>query len=119
MTDRIDATATLDETNLYTEFIKQLNEYITYLNEHTHQHAKKDIKHAEPEPIDPQLYTGFPITPTPKVYDQTSKGTIMLELGKDYNVSYKDNVNVGNAQCIIRGKGAYSGSKIVTFIIKR
>jgi hypothetical protein len=117
MVDRIDATATLDETGAYTEFIKQLNEYITYLNEHTHQHAKKDIKNAEPAPIPQQSYTGFPITPVPQVLYVTSKGTVTLELGKDYNLSYKDNVNVGNAQCIIHGKGAYRGTKTVTFII--
>jgi uncharacterized linocin/CFP29 family protein len=56
----------------------------------------------------------------PEVLFVTPKdGTLKLELGKDYNVSYKNNVNVGNATCIIHGKGAYKGRKMVTFIIAR
>jgi hypothetical protein len=44
-------------------------------------------------------------------------GAVELELGKDYNLTYKNNVHVGNATLTIHGKGKYEGSKTVTFII--
>jgi len=40
-----------------------------------------------------------------------------LELGKDYTLSYRDNVNVGTATMTITGKGAYTGTKEISFKI--
>jgi hypothetical protein len=59
------------------------------------------------------------VTPTPQALFVTPKGTVALELGKDYNLSFRDNTEVGNARCILTGKGAYRGAKTVTFIIAR
>jgi hypothetical protein len=49
----------------------------------------------------------------------TEKETLRLELGKDFNISYKNNVEVGNATCILRGKGGFRGRRVVTFVIVR
>jgi hypothetical protein len=100
-------------------FINSLNPEIERLNNEYHR-IKTDIAACEPEQIEKQSYTGFPCTPVPKkVLLVTKEGTIRLQLGKDFTVSYKNNVNVGNATCIIRGIGAYKGKKIITFIIAR
>jgi hypothetical protein len=62
-------------------------------------------------------YTGSPITP--------SYGDMVVTVGKttltsaDYDiVSYKNNIEKGNASLVIRGKGNYGGSKTITFDIK-
>ena len=44
---------------------------------------------------------------------------IRLTEGRDYTVSYKNNVNVGSASVIITGKGNYTGSITKTFKIVR
>ena len=63
----------------------------------------------------PMTYTGKAIKPTPKI---TYNGTA-LKFGVDYSLSYSANKNVGKAKISIIGKGAYVGSKTVSFIIKR
>jgi hypothetical protein len=98
-------------------FVKLINPEIDYLNNEFHR-VKHDISTAQPAPIDPQPYTGKACTPVPEVIFKKGDEMIELVLGKDFNVTYKDNVNVGNAECTIHGKGAYKGSKTVTFIIK-
>ncbi|MDR1886969.1 MAG: DUF6261 family protein [Prevotellaceae bacterium] len=113
MTDRIDAAATLDESGVYSEFIRQLNGYITYFNEHTHQHAKKDVKNANTDAIPVQQATGAAITPIPVVYLEGKE----LTFAADFNLTYKNNVKPGTATLIIHGKGAYRGRKEVTFNI--
>lgn len=42
----------------------------------------------------------------------------MLSLGKDYDVRYYNNRNVGIAKVVVLGKGNYTGSITKTFIIK-
>ncbi len=42
-----------------------------------------------------------------------------LKKGTDYKVSYKNNIKVGTAKVIVKGKGKYSGKKTVTFKIKK
>jgi hypothetical protein len=114
----VDSGSILNLSPEYAAFIDTLNPEIERLNNQFH-HARHDIADAQPAPIPPQAYTGSPVTPTPQVLYVTPKGTLVLELGKDYNLSYRDNLKVGNAKCIIHGKGAYRGSKTVTFIIER
>jgi hypothetical protein len=54
------------------------------------------------------------------VYFVLADGTIvLLILGKDYNVTYDKNIDVGNARCTVHGKGGYKDSQTVTFVIKR
>ncbi len=42
-----------------------------------------------------------------------------LVLNTDYIVSYKNNVQIGTAEVIVEGKGDYTGSKTVSFTIKK
>ncbi len=61
-----------------------------------------------------QTYTGKAITPAVTVTD----GVKTLVKGKDYIVSYSDNVEIGTATVVVTGIGDYEGvSKIVTFNI--
>jgi hypothetical protein len=119
MTSTINAAARLGTMPSVYRLIEKLNPEIDRLNAQYHR-AKYDIATCEPAPISQQVYTGEAVTPLPEVLYTTEKtGTIKLSLGKDYNLSYKNNVNVGNAECIIKGKGKYKGKKTVTFIIAR
>jgi hypothetical protein len=118
ITDIIDANALIGTSSAYDTFINHLNPKIERLNEEFHR-VRHDIGLSEPEQIQPQVYTGLPVTPTPKVLFVTPQGTVRLELGKDYNLSFDKNVEVGVANCNIHGKGAYKGSKTVTFVIAR
>ena len=60
-------------------------------------------------------YTGSEIEP--EVKSVRLKG-VTLSVGKDYEVSYSDNVNAGTAHCIITGIGKYSGSVSESFTIR-
>ena len=60
-----------------------------------------------------QNYTGKALRPELKVeFDSCT-----LEEGKDYTVSYSDNVNIGTANVLIEGKGNYTGSISASFSI--
>ncbi len=70
------------------------------------------------KPIGDQTYTGSALKPEVKVYD----GNRLLELNRDYKVTYKNN----KAACvsgdkmpsvIVTGKGNYSGKQTITFKI--
>lgn len=70
--------------------------------------------------IEPQTYTGAAIKPAVSVYH----GAIPLTAGKDYTVSYRNNVNANDASdtakapaVIIKGKGNFSGTVMKTFVI--
>lgn len=74
----------------------------------------RDISLAKAADIDRQNYTGSPVTPDVVVMD----GERTLEAGKDYTVSYKNNVDVTNAAtAVITGKGNYQGSISKLFAI--
>jgi hypothetical protein len=116
----INAGALMNLSPTYTTFINHLNPEIERLNGEFHR-VRYDIAHAQPEEIEPQIYTGKPLTPSTfkTLYVTPHNGTIQLELGKDYDLSFKNNVEVGVAECTIHGKGTYKGSKTVTFVIIR
>lgn len=72
------------------------------------------------EEIEPLTYTGAKLCPEVKVYD----GTVLLQAGKDYKLTYKNNVNVyegtENKKCpqvVVNGLGNYTGSATVYFSI--
>ena len=116
----INANAIAGSASVYfNTVINRLNPEIERLNAEFHR-VRRDIADAEPAPIPAQTYTGHPLTPVTKVlYVTPHDGTVTLELGKDFNVTFKDNVEVGNAECTFHGKGAYKGRKTVTFVIVR
>jgi hypothetical protein len=84
-----------------------------------HVPTRLDPTHTSVAPFAAQAYTGKPVTPLPRVFYQTEKETLELELGKDFSVTYRNNVNVGEAKVIIHGKGKYTGSHETTFYIAR
>ncbi|MDR0605402.1 MAG: DUF6261 family protein, partial [Bacteroidales bacterium] len=122
MITRINAAAELDETGTYEPFIQQINAEILYFNEHTHRKARKDLgkgDHTVIEPIPVQQHTGMPITPIPSViYREEGKQAVTLTFAEDFTLSYKNNINVGMAEIIVRGKGHYKGKIITTFNIE-
>jgi hypothetical protein len=115
--DVLNSGAVMNPTAGFTALIDRLNPQIELLNA-TYHRVRHDIKDAQPEDIPEQIYTGRPLTPLTKVlYATLHDGTVQLELGKDFDVSYKNNVEVGVAECTFHGKGAYKGSRKVTFVI--
>jgi hypothetical protein len=123
MTTLIDASAIVDASSVYDEFIAKLNAQVTYFSEHNHHHVRKDISvgdHCVVELIDVQKYTEKAITPIPKgYYREEGKPTVELVFAKDFSVTYKNNVKVGMAELTLHGKGAYKGQKTVTFNITK
>ena len=63
--------------------------------------------------IDPQRFTGVPVTVDPKV---SYKGTT-LKNGVDYTLTYENNAAVGTATVTINGMRNYTGSYSTTFDI--
>ncbi len=59
-------------------------------------------------------YTGSPITPDIAV---TMNGVNLVK-DRDYTVTYSNNTNVGTATITVQGRGSYSGTKTITFVIQ-
>ena len=118
----IDANAVVGASGDFEAFIDLLNPVIDHLNAEFH-HAKKDLgvgDHTVIEPVDTQKYTEKPVTPVPEVhYREDGKETKRLYLGKDFSITYKNNVEVGQAELTIHGKGDYKGQKSLSFHIAR
>jgi hypothetical protein len=118
MTGRINAAAVMGEDGLYDEFIRQHNREIEYFIEHSHHHTPRDISHVTVADILNQFFTGKPVTPIPDAcYTEEGKPPVELAFTKDFTLTYKDNTEVGTATLIIHGKGAYKGTKAITFNI--
>ncbi|GAB2607827.1 hypothetical protein GCM10026987_02010 [Belliella aquatica] len=80
----------------------------------TFEIESKSLEDAEIGEIATQSYTGSPLTPSVTVKD----GTVSLEEGKDFTVSYTDNINVGTATVTVTGIGNYAGTLTSTFEIE-
>ena len=65
------------------------------------------------EYIPEQTYTASAIKPKPIVRD----GDVLLLEGTDYTLSYKNNIKVGTAQVIVKGKGNYTKTMNIEFEI--
>jgi|GEM_PF-4332905 len=63
--------------------------------------------------VSDMTYTGKELKPTVWLYD----GNNLLIEGKDFDVKYSDNVNVGTAKAAITFKGCYKGTTAVTFAV--
>ncbi len=61
-----------------------------------------------------EYYTGKPIEPVLQVTDPNAVIT-----AEDYDVSYRDNIELGKGTILLTGKGNYEGTKAVTFRIVR
>ena len=73
----------------------------------------KSLSYAEVPEISNMEYTGRAIKPKFEVHQLCT----LLERGKDYTVSYSDNVNAGTATVTISGAGEYTGSVTASFTI--
>lgn len=72
-----------------------------------------DIRHwAEKYPITAN-YTGDEAAPEITIYDKEINYDLVE--GKDYTVTLKNAVNVGNASAVYKGKGAYTGSFTIDY----
>lgn len=77
----------------------------------------KDISKVKNDKIAAQQYTGSAIKPEVKLYTLTGKTKNYLT-EEDYEIiGYYNNIKRGNATVLIRGAGAYSGVKSITFKI--
>ena len=74
---------------------------------------KQDIKNAKISEINQQTYTGFKITPIVNL----SFNNVELKQNQDYILTYQNNINVGDANIIIKGIGNYSGTLTKSFTI--
>lgn len=75
----------------------------------------KNISEVAIEAVADQPYTGKAVTPKLTVTD----GIRYLAEGKDYTVTYYNNVEEGTATAKVTGKGNYSGFSSVSFIISK
>jgi len=66
--------------------------------------------------IGTQAYTGEEVCPQPVVINNRTKEVLAAE---NYDVSYSDNIEVGTARIIVRGKGNYKGTLMASFRIER
>lgn len=71
---------------------------------------------AKVSPIESSIYDGEIKEPKVDVYLKTGG---MLKQGRDYTVSYKNNINVGKASVIVTGKGGYTGKIVGAFRIQK
>ena len=71
------------------------------------------ITKAKTSKVNSQQYTGKALTPT----IQVKYGKTILKQGTDYELAYQNNVKIGTAYVLIKGKGGYSGQKSIPFKI--
>jgi hypothetical protein len=115
ITERIEAFTVMSGTSVTGEFIRKLNDEITYFNEHNyHHHHPKDINLATAATIPDQFRDGQPVTPMPVVTDENGR---KLVFARDYDLTYHNNDRPGNAFVTLHGKGAWKGKKTVSFTI--
>lgn len=73
------------------------------------------IKNAKLTYQSKQTYIGKEITPSVTVMCNNN----LLTNGKDYIITYVNNINPGKANIVITGKGSYAGTKTAKFTIKK
>jgi hypothetical protein len=116
------ATASAETVDEFITFIEHLNVEIARINAEVRP-AKKNISvltRLVIVPIPIQIYTSLPIIVIPELYYIDDNGkAIRMWLGKDFEVSYRNNTDVGTAEVVIHGKGEYTGQATVKFNIAR
>ncbi|MDR0667019.1 MAG: DUF6261 family protein [Prevotellaceae bacterium] len=68
-------------------------------------------------PIAEQHYTGRHLTPLPRVFYQSGDMLRELAFSVDFTVTYRNNINIGEAKLSVHGKGKYIGRYDTTFHI--
>jgi hypothetical protein len=75
--------------------------------------------HTSVAPIPAQIYTGKHLTPLPRVFFEHNGEIRELVFAQDFTVTYRNNVEVGEAKLLVHGKGKYTGTYDTTFHIAR
>jgi hypothetical protein len=123
ITSLVEINASLGASPAFAALIDELNPEIKYLNDQYYHKSHKDLSAAgvcAVASIPDQPYTGKPIIVIPEVsYSEQGKPSKELVFATDFTVTYRSNTNVGTAEIIIHGKGAYKGQKVVTFSIAK
>lgn len=101
------------KTGTYTILVKGLGNYTGEKNITLTITDHKSASKLTVAKIADQTYTGNEIKPVPVVKD----GRIILTEGKDYKLSYQNNIKTGTATITITGIGDYAGTKKVHFKI--
>jgi hypothetical protein len=78
-----------------------------------------DITEAKVSGITNKTYSGAAIIQEPEITMDVNGTAVKLKAGRDYVLSYGDNVNVGKATVTATGKGNYTGSLTRTFSISK
>ena len=76
-----------------------------------------DEAHTSVAPIPEQVYTGRHLTPLPRVFFEVDAELRELIFAQDFDVTYHNNVKVGEAKLSVHGKGKYTGRYDTTFHI--
>ena len=79
----------------------------------SYQIVKKSVKKLTCEYDKTKSYTGKKRT----IRLSLKNGSVKLKKNKDYTIEYKNNVGIGKASVIIRGKGNYKGKRTLHFTI--
>jgi hypothetical protein len=77
--------------------------------------ARINLAGAVTEPLPSQIYTGKAITPIPVMYYEGEE----LVFAVDFSVTYRNNVEAGEATVIMHGKGRFNGRHTRKFNIVR
>ena len=102
---------------------KEVGEYkINCTGDNLHYDAKETVCKITPANINgtvvaeisEQQYTGGIVEPDVQISTATSD----LEYESDYKVEYKNNIETGTAEIVIKGEGNYTGTKNVPFKIE-
>ncbi|MDR2119418.1 MAG: DUF6261 family protein [Tannerella sp.] len=73
--------------------------------------------HTSVAPIAPQVRTGRHITPIPRVFYNRDGEPDELVFAQDFTVTYRNNVEAGEAKLLVHGKGKYTGTYSTHFHI--
>lgn len=82
-------------------------------NRPSSENKTTDLKKASISKINDVTYTGKALTPSLKIVCNSKT----LKAGRDYTVTYKNNINPGKASFTVKGVGNYSGSISGSFTI--
>jgi hypothetical protein len=102
-------------------FVTYLNGRIEYFNHHANpRRAARNIRHhVETSDVADRAFTGKYLSPVFEWirFVEAGREPANLFAGKDYLLTYKDNVKPGIGRIVIHGKGKYRGTTTVTFNI--
>ena len=114
-----------DYTVSYTNNVAIGNAFVTVIGKGNYEgtvskefrivEKKRLLSSLKVEKLENDVYTGNAIEPSIIITD----GDYTLQKGKDYNVVYNNQYQVGTASAIITGIGNYAGSKTLTYKITK